>query len=45
MRGSMPGQLIEIDGLQIHYEKVGNGPNFIFLMPGGVGTLKLNGFK
>ena len=35
----MPGELIEVDGIKIHYEKVGNGPHVLLLLPGGIGRL------
>ncbi|CAG2115126.1 unnamed protein product [Medioppia subpectinata] len=37
---SMAGQLIDVDGYKIHYEKVGSGPNVILLLPGGIGTTR-----
>ncbi len=37
MKGLIPGHLIEIDGIQIHYERVGDGPNVMLLLPGGIG--------
>ncbi|CAG2182959.1 unnamed protein product, partial [Oppiella nova] len=34
----MLGQKIEIDGILIHFEKVGTGPEKVLLLPGGLGT-------
>jgi len=36
----MLGQKIEIDGIDIHYEKVGDGPHKVLLLPGGIGSSK-----
>ncbi|KAI1294667.1 Valacyclovir hydrolase [Halotydeus destructor] len=34
----MLGQKVEVDGKEIHYEKVGSGPCVCLLLPGGIGT-------
>ena len=34
---SIPGQLVELNGLEIHYEKVGTGLIVLLLLPGGIG--------
>ncbi|XP_054159937.1 valacyclovir hydrolase-like [Oppia nitens] len=36
----MFGNIIEIDGLNIHYEKIGNGSEVVLLLPGGLGTTR-----
>jgi hypothetical protein len=41
MKGLIPRHLIEIDGIQIHYERVGDGPNVMLLLPGGIGKSAL----
>ncbi len=38
----MSGQKIEIDGINIHYERVGDGPDIILLLPGGIGNYRFN---
>ncbi|RWS13813.1 valacyclovir hydrolase-like protein [Dinothrombium tinctorium] len=34
----MRGEKVEVNGINIHYEKVGNGPNIVLLLPGALGT-------
>lgn len=34
----MLGQKVEIDGIWIHYERVGTGPEKVLLLPGGLGN-------
>ena len=38
---SISGHYIELDGLKIHYEKVGTGPSVLLLLPGGIGMFNL----
>ena len=38
---SISGHYIELDGLKIHYEKVGTGPFVLLLLPGGIGMFNL----
>lgn len=33
----MPSYFEEIDGVKLHYEKVGNGPQVLLLIPGAIG--------
>jgi len=35
----MPSFFEEVDGVRIHYEKVGNGPQTLLLIPGAIGKL------
>ncbi|XP_054156809.1 valacyclovir hydrolase-like [Oppia nitens] len=39
---SMPGQKIAVNGLQIHYERIGNGNHTVLLLPGAFGTSRLD---
>ncbi|RWS02616.1 valacyclovir hydrolase-like protein [Dinothrombium tinctorium] len=34
----MRGEKLEVNGINIHYEKVGNGSNIVLLLPGVLGT-------
>src|SRR6266487_483429 len=36
----MFGEKIEVNGIFIHYEKVGSGKNVLLLLPGGLGTTR-----
>ncbi|XP_054159966.1 valacyclovir hydrolase-like [Oppia nitens] len=38
MNISILGQFVDVDGVKIHYEKVGTGPRVLLLLPGGIGT-------
>lgn len=33
----MPSFFEEVDGVKIHYEKVGTGPQVLLLIPGAIG--------
>lgn len=35
----MPSFFEEVDGVRIHYEKVGSGPQVLLLIPGAIGKL------
>ncbi|RWS18733.1 Biphenyl hydrolase-like (serine hydrolase: breast epithelial mucin-associated antigen) [Leptotrombidium deliense] len=34
------GERLEIDGISIHYEKIGRGPNVVLFLPGGLGSTR-----
>ncbi|RWS26616.1 valacyclovir hydrolase-like protein [Leptotrombidium deliense] len=34
----MRGQKVEVNGINIHYEKIGNGSHVVLLLPGALGT-------
>lgn len=36
----MPGEKIDLNGVNIHYEKVGTGSIVVLLLPGGIGKLR-----
>lgn len=36
----MRGEKVDVNGYQIHYEKVGTGGNIVLLLPGGIGKRK-----
>lgn len=35
----MPSYFEEVDGVNIHYEKVGNGSQVLLLIPGAIGKI------
>ena len=36
----MPSFFEEVDGVKLHYEKVGNGPQVLLLIPGAIGKCR-----
>ncbi|KAI1284903.1 Valacyclovir hydrolase [Halotydeus destructor] len=35
-----PGHFVEVNGFNIHYEKLGNGSRIVLLLPGGLGSTR-----
>lgn len=35
----MLGQKLEVNGVELHYEKIGTGSTVVLLLPGGIGKL------